>query len=165
METSNTHKFAILAPVPEQHLFSGLKAIKAQLNADPPIISPFLAYGSRAYELFREADLERDGRTVDMFIYASHAKNPTLKPQATWRATYIGHKNSRNGRYIGKPVHRPPSTASDQPDYWAIYWLVQDLEPLKPSIPISEFQGYGRRPTYLTNFVPEGPLLVNHPGC
>lgn len=156
--------FAILAPVPEQHLKSAKEAISDQLAADPPENPPVLAYGSKAFEVFRKVD-ERDGCPVDIFIYASHAEEQTLKPQATWQATYIKHVDSRRGRYPGKALHRPPSTKQDKQDYWAIYWLVQDLEKLETPIPISNFRGYGKKSGYLTNFVPEGPLLVEHPGC
>lgn len=121
MENPKTHAFAILAPVPEQHLETGKEAIAAQLAADPPEIPPTLAYGSRAYDVFRKADEERAGRPVDIYFYASHAENPTLQPQATWKATYIEHVESRRGRYRGNPLHRPPSTAGDKENYWAVY--------------------------------------------
>ena len=163
MENPKTHAFAILAPVPEQHLISAQEAIAAQLAADPPETPPVLAYGSKAFEVFRKADEERAGHPVEIFIYASHAKEQTLKPQATWKATYIKHVDSRRGRYPGKAYHRPPSTEQDKQDYWAVYWLVQDLEKLATPIPISDFRGYDKKADYLTNFVPEGPLLVAHP--
>jgi hypothetical protein len=73
-EYQKTYAFAILAPVPEQHLLSAQEAIAAQLAADPPKISPVLAYGSKAFKVFRKADEERAGRPVDIFIYAFHAK-------------------------------------------------------------------------------------------
>ncbi len=165
MESTKTYAFAILAPVPERHLRSGLEAIAAQLAADPPVIPPVLAYGSKAFELFRKIDIERGEHSVDVFIYASHANEQTLKLRATWKASYIKHVESRRGRYPGNALHRPPSTEQDRQDYWAIYWLIQDLAELATPIPVSELRGYGKKADYLTNFVPEGPLLVEHPGC
>lgn len=49
-----THAFAILAPVPEVHLLSGLDAIAAQLDSDdlPPNHLPKVAFGSMNFEVF-----------------------------------------------------------------------------------------------------------------
>ena len=163
METSKTHKFAILAPVPEEHLFSGLDAIATQLDTDPPEIPPVLAYGSGAFEVFGKADEMRKGLPVEMFFYASHAENPTFNPFATWKATYIKQVHSRRGRYPGKKFHRPPSTASDTPT-WAIFWLVQDLEKLDTPMPIEDFRGLDKKSNYSCGLIPEGPLLVEQPG-
>ncbi|MGF1520900.1 MAG: hypothetical protein ACFBSF_01095 [Leptolyngbyaceae cyanobacterium] len=102
MENSKTHTFAILAPVPEQHLETGLEAIAQQLEADPPEIPPVLAFGSGAFEVFSKADEQRQGQWVDMFFYASHSEQSTFYPEATWKATYIKQVHSRRGRYPGK---------------------------------------------------------------
>jgi len=58
-----THAFAILAPVPEEHLLSGLDAVcfassrrvnAAQLDSDdlPPNHLPKVAFGSMDFEVF-----------------------------------------------------------------------------------------------------------------
>ncbi|MGF1520898.1 MAG: hypothetical protein ACFBSF_01085 [Leptolyngbyaceae cyanobacterium] len=47
---------------------------------------------------------------------------------------------------------------------WAIFWLVQDLEKLATPIPISNFRGLDKKASYGDRFIPEGPLLVEHPG-
>lgn len=163
MEKTTTNAFAILAPVPEQHLTTGLDAIAAQLDADPPKVPPVVAYGSGAFEVFDKADELRKGLLVNMFFYASHPESPTFKPFATWQATYIKQLHSRRGRYPGKKFHRPPSTETDSPT-WAIFWLVQDLEKLGKPIPVEDFSGLGKRISYPSRFIPEGPMLVEHPG-
>jgi hypothetical protein len=163
METSKTHKFAILAPVPEEHLITGLDTIAAQLDADSPEIPPVVAYGSGAFEVFDKADAMCEGLLVEMFFYASHPESPTFKPFATWKATYLKQLHSRRGRYPGKKFHRPPSTESDSPT-WAIFWLVQDLEKLDTPIPIEDFRGLDKKSNYTQRFIPEGPMLVDRPG-
>lgn len=163
MEKTTTNAFAILAPVPEQHLITGLDAIAAQLDADPPEVPPVVAYGSGAFEVFDKADELRQGLLVNMFFYASHPESPTFKPFATWQATYIKQLHSRRGRYPGKKIHRPPSTATDSPT-WAIFWLVQDLAKLDKPIPVEDFRGLGKKTGYPSRFIPEGPMLVEHPG-
>ncbi|MEO0536389.1 MAG: hypothetical protein AAF215_21250 [Cyanobacteria bacterium P01_A01_bin.123] len=57
----------------------------------------------------------------------------------------------------------PPSTKNDAPT-WAIFWLVQDLIELREPILVSDFQGLGKKTAYASRFIPEGPLLVEHPG-
>ena len=93
METTNTKNFAILAPVPEHHLISGLDAISKQLDDDSIDTQPMVALGSRSFEVFGQADALRKERMADVYIYASHADNPSLNPHATWRATltWTGH--------------------------------------------------------------------------
>jgi hypothetical protein len=51
---------ALLAPVPLQHLRSG--QTKAECEGR-------VAFGSRAWEVFRKLDALREGMPVDVFIY------------------------------------------------------------------------------------------------
>lgn len=162
METIRT--FAILAPIPEVHLISGVEAIAAQLNSDDPNLGqPKVAFGSMAFEVLRKADELRKGRAVEVLIYASDAQGEQpLNPEVWWRARYIGHVPSRNGRYPGKSVFRPKSTASDRP-VWAIYWEVQELEKLKSPVRIATLQGLDQKANYKARFIPEGPVLIEYP--
>jgi hypothetical protein len=85
------HAFAILAPVPEQHLISGLEALTAQLDSDqlPPDHLPKIAFGSMAFELFGQVERKRGETAVEVLIYASHAKGEQLlNPEVRWRALY-----------------------------------------------------------------------------
>jgi hypothetical protein len=108
MET--TRKFAILAPVPEIQLISGLEAIAAQVDSDDitSLGLPKVAFGSMAFEILRKADELRKERTVEVLIYASDAEGDRpLNSEVGWRARYIGHLPSRSGRYPGKSLFRP----------------------------------------------------------
>jgi hypothetical protein len=88
-----THAFAILAPVPEEHLLSGLETLATQLDADdlPPDHVPKVAFGSMDFEVFGAAEKLRDGQAIEVLIYASHAKgDQPLNPQVTWHGLYVG---------------------------------------------------------------------------
>lgn len=130
-----THSLAILAPVPEVHLLSAVEAISKlehELSNEMKI-----AFGSMDFELFREADKLRDGKSIEVLIYASHsAIEQPLNSEVTWHALYIGHVNSRNGRYPSSTKFRPASTVTDKPT-WAVFWEVVDLKPLKKPIKIA----------------------------
>lgn len=160
-----THAFAMLAPVPEEHLLSGLEAIQAQKAQG--VEQPVVAFGSMAFEIFRKADELRggpDGNAVEVLLYASHAKEQSLTPKATWRAVYTKQIPSRNGRYPKERSYERPKTAleGDKP-VWAIFWQIRDLEELNLPIPIGQFQGLDKKSPYPARFIPEGPLLVQYP--
>ncbi|MEM6256170.1 MAG: hypothetical protein AAF821_24920 [Cyanobacteria bacterium P01_D01_bin.156] len=162
MDITNTKNFAILAPVPEHHLFSGLDTITQQLDDEALDTHPIVALGSNAFEVFGQADALRKERLADVYIYASHADNPPLNPQATWKATYIKQVHSRRGRYPGKAIHRPESTTNDKPN-WAVFWLLKDLEKLKKPLAIGNLKAFGKKSNYPPRFLPEGPVLIEHP--
>lgn len=160
-----TRAFALLAPVPEMHLTSGLEAIAAQLDSDDlsPDQMPKVAFGSMDFELFAEAEELRGGEEIEVLIYASHAKGAQpLNPEATWRGRYVGYVPSRRGRYPGKAIHRPKSTATDRLT-WAVFWEVEELELLKTPIPIGKLRGRNKKTNYPARFVPEGPVLIDYP--
>ncbi|WP_224095673.1 hypothetical protein [Nostoc sp. MS1] len=159
---TTTNSFAILAPVPEMHLLSAME-VMAQLAGEQGDEKPKIAFGSMDFELFRKIDESRTGKNVKVLIYASHsdAEQPFYS-QASWEAVYIGHVNSRNGRYPGKAKFRPPSTASDKPT-WAVFWEVQDLKPIACPVQVGSLIGLGKKSEYNSRFVPERPLLIEYP--
>lgn len=160
-----TRLFAILVPVREMHLISGLEAIAAQLDSDdlPPDDLPKVAFGSMDFETFSEVEKLRGGKAIEAFIYASHAKGEQpLNPEVTWRGVYVGYVASRRGRYPGKSIYRPQSTLSDPPT-WAVFWEVQELEQLKKPIPIGSLCGKNKKTNYPARFIPEGPVLIEYP--
>lgn len=160
-----TQAFALLAPVPEIHLISGLEAISAQLDSEelPPDHQPRVAFGSMDFELFGEAEKLRAGKAIEVFIYASQAKGEQpLNPEVTWRGLYVGCVASRRGRYPGKSIYRPKSTATDSPT-WAVFWEVQALELLKKPIPIGKLRGKNKKTAFPARFLPEGPVLIEYP--
>jgi hypothetical protein len=150
--------FALLAPVPLEHLLSGASVAAAAGK---------VAFGSMAWELFREVDTLRQGQSVDVFIYASHAAGvPVLA--ATWRGVYVGHVVSQGGMHPAGMQFRPPTTAKyphDNSGYWAVFWEVADLGQLPPNsqLPIRTLRGYKSGKRFVSSFIPEGPLLIHHP--
>lgn len=160
-----THAFAILAPVPERHLLSGLEAIATQLDSDdlPSDYLPKVAFGSMDFEVFGEVEKLRNGKAIEVLIYASEAQgDQPLNPEVTWRGLYVGYVGSRRGRYPGKSIYRPQSTATDPPT-WAVFWEVQELELVKKPIPIGSLRGKNKKTNYQARFIPEGPVLIEYP--
>jgi hypothetical protein len=104
---------------------------------------------------------------VDAYLYASHTDGPLIL-EATWHARYIGHVESVNGAHPSGMRYRPPSTAkypSDNQGHWAVFWEVESLREVSAAERrrLADFTGFGKRRPYGRNFVPEGPLLVEHP--
>lgn len=157
--------FAILAPVPERHLISGVEALTAQLDSDelPPEQLPKVAFGSMDFEVFGELEKVRAGKAIEVFIYASEAKGEQpLNPEVTWRGLYVGYVGSRRGRYPGKSIYRPQATATDPPT-WAVFWELQELEPLKKPIPIGTLRAKNKKTNFQARFIPEGPVMIEYP--
>lgn len=157
---AKTNSFAILAPVPEMHLLSALETMEKLENelSDETIK---VAFGSMAFEVFRKADELRGDKEVEVLIYASNCVNQPLNSEAAWQGLYIGHGNSRNGRYAGKAQFRPPSTASDKPT-WAVFWEVKELKSLKAPIAVAALKALGKKTNFTSRFIPEGPLLIEY---
>ena len=148
---------ALLAPVPLEHLMDGAPVVKTQGR---------VAFGSRAWEVFRELDALRAGQSVDVYIYASRSDDSQL--EASWHGRYIGHVESVGGAHPAGMKYRPPSTQKSPADnvgHWAIFWELDTLHELAPTerLRVSDFTGFGKRKQYGIGFVPEGPLLVEHP--
>lgn len=147
---------ALLAPVPLEHLQDGAVVCQQQGR---------VAFGSQAWEVFRQADNLRRGLPVDVYIYASHSPSP-LHLEVSWQGRYIGHVSSIGGAHPQRMRFRPPSTAKYPDDMqWAIYWEVEKLHQLPEDrrIPTGDFCGFNKRRGYGRNFVPEGPILITHP--
>ena len=150
--------FAILAPVPLEHLQSG-EVIAHRTG--------FVAFGSRKWELFRKVDELRGAAPVLALIYPSHEDVPTKGSFVVcWAGWYVGCEESANGKHSQRMNHRPPTTGqykSDNRGHWAVFWHVRDLRELPPSqrLPISAIltiKGGWRK-----SAPPRGPELVATP--
>jgi hypothetical protein len=155
----NTDKFAILAPVPEEYLLDGEEVCRREGK---------VAFGSNAWELFREVDRLRNGDPVEVLIYASHHARHIAHHEASWRGTYLGHVESKGGAHPEGLRYRPPSTArhrSDNVGHWALFWELCDLRPLpaKEHLRISALVSHHTGKSYAPAFLPEGPVLVRLP--
>lgn len=149
---------ALLAPVPHEHLATGLDVCKTEGK---------VAFGSKAFQVFRDLGRLTEGGTPPVIIYASSddGKFPT---KATWLGAYVGAVETNNGRHPEGMRFRPPSTANNIGDnlgYWAVFWEVASLKHIgyKDGIPIGNLFGYRSKKRYLKNFRPEGPTIIENP--
>jgi hypothetical protein len=155
---AKTAVVALLAPVPLEHLLDG---------AEVCVKEGKVAFGSRAWEVFRKLDEIRGNTVVDVYIYASQSV-PGGIPEVSWHARYVGQVESVGGAHPDGMRYRPPSTAKypdDNVGHWAVYWEVESLGQLEPGerIRIKDLRGLDKARYYAAGFVPEGPLLIEHP--
>jgi hypothetical protein len=146
----------LLAPVPVEHLRSGLQVLERE---------PFIALGSRAWQVFRELDLQRDDRAVRVLIYASWHEDQPVPLSATWTRLYVGQVEANGGAHPEGMRFRPQTTAQyagDNEGYWAIFWHLADLRELAPAerIPVAEMTGWRDKRPYGHPFEPEGPIII-----
>jgi hypothetical protein len=149
---------ALLAPVPLEHLIDG-RVTSERVSR--------VAFGSMRWDFFRDLDQSRKGMPVDVFIYASHTDGYP-EPETTWRAKYLRHVESVGGAHPDGMRYRPPSTAKysdDNSGHWAVFWEVTELEPVSAQqrLQLADLTGFGKKKAYGHPFVPEGPLLIEHP--
>lgn len=149
----NKSDVALLAPVPEGHLESALVTCEDAGR---------VAFGSRAWQAFAELDRRREWLPCDVYIYPSHSELFGT-PKVRWVATYVRQLGSRGGRHPDRYKFRPTSThESEDEGHWSVFWEVTDLRRLDPAdaVPMNRFQGVDKSKRYVSNFKPEGPLLV-----
>jgi hypothetical protein len=144
--------FAILAPVPLEHLKSGLAVCHEQGS---------VAFGTMKWELFRQIDELREGSRVAALIYPSHEENLPAKDSfiVTWFGWYTHFRDSKDAMNSDAML-RPPPTKTD--GRWAIFWHVAGLRELPKSkqLPIKKIQGFKG---WRKNPPPRGPELVTLP--
>ena len=91
----------LLAPVPLEHLLDAGAVCGAEGK---------VAFGSRAWEVFRELDVEQKGAPVEVFIYASGDPS-SERLEVSWQGRYVGHVQGKNGAHPEGLRFRPSSTA------------------------------------------------------
>lgn len=147
---------ALLTPVPLQHLLAARDVCARESR---------VAFGSQAWEVFRELDLE-GGPGTPVLLYASHAGVPRT-PRVSWTASYLRYVESKGGAHPERARIRPPTTIADGEDaagYWAGFYEVAELTPLSEDDQIRirdlvDLRGkrYGR------DFEPRGPMIITAP--
>jgi hypothetical protein len=145
---------ALLAPVPEEHLLSGQQKLGE---------SGKVAFGSKDWELFNKLKELLKGDECDVLIYASDANRPQNPPTATWSARFAGFTVAVNGAHKDGMKYRPASTTKyplDNQGNWTVFWEVTNLRPMIPGVKISLLRGFKKPHSYLVNFIPRGPLLI-----
>jgi hypothetical protein len=144
---------ALLAPVPEEHLISGL-AVCADHGA--------AAFGSDSVMVLSEfAHLVRDS-AADVLFYASQTEISNI-PAATYRARFAKYVGAlSNGKAPAScSDFRPPTTSTDGP--WQSFYVVSELRKLVEPIPLSALSKRNVRAKLKANFKPLGPLIVATP--
>lgn len=150
---------ALLVPVPEEHLESGLDICRKQGK---------VAFGSRMFEVFQELDAMLDGKPCPVLIYASWPKTPLPVATVTWSGTYVGHVHSRGGQHPDKMKYRPPTTAQypdDNIGHWAVFYHVSELTklPKEQRIEIPLLYPFGKPKAYPKTTKIEHPVIVKSP--
>jgi hypothetical protein len=146
---------ALLAPIPEEHLFSGQECCVERGR---------VAFGSRDFLVFRDLDERLSGSHCQVLIYASWSSSQG-PARVTWTATYLRCVDARSDGSPPSNVFRPESTLkypADNKGHWAVYWEVTDLKKLEKEdvLPVSLLRGIGAKKTYLKTFRPERPLII-----
>lgn len=153
---SITKEFAILAPVPSVHLASAIETCDREGQ---------VAFGSNAWELFRQVEQMKKSDLVEVFIYPSLVDSgKPIEMKACWHGLYLDHVPSRRGRYPGDKRFRPESALSEKPT-WAIFWDVCELTELSEDdhIPLSKFRGTDKKSDYALRTAPHSPIIVQYP--
>jgi hypothetical protein len=111
--------FAILAPVPLQHLDSGEIVCRER---------GYVSFGSMKWELFAKVDEMRQGEKVPVLIYPSYESDVAkLTFKVGWTATYVKQITDREERIAEEQLYRPPTTVGDDAIRdsamdWVIFW-------------------------------------------
>lgn len=166
-------RVALLAPVPEKHLESGVE----KLNEEKP---PFLAFGAgkldksetgpwRLREGFRQFDDDIDHPLVTMLIYPSMDEARPKPPyEVKWCGVYIGREDADPaGLFPGSDPweYRPPTCEENygydhSKEEFVLYWKLQCLtelpEPLRIDIAILD----GNRSQLWNNGPPPRPWPI-----
>ncbi|SHG79418.1 hypothetical protein [Bradyrhizobium erythrophlei] len=145
---------ALLAPIPEEHLVSGIETLSHAGK---------VAFGSKSWEVFNKVDAILAGGECDVLIYVSDAVRPISPPTVTWSARYLGSSLAINGAHKDGMKYRPATTdnyPSDNKGHWVLFWEVDNLRRLQSPIKISQVRGFEKPQRYLTGFIPRGPMLI-----
>jgi hypothetical protein len=159
------HDFALLAPVPLEHLQSGLAVAEKE---------GFVAFGTRKWSLLRDLEVRQRGHDdlvtarVAVLIYQSVNEDAPAQQShvVSWFGWYAGSEETSTGAHSGKMKYRPPTTAASPTDnvgHWAAFWHVRALRKLPPAKRIS-IGKIGRIAGGLRkDAAPHGPELVALP--
>lgn len=144
---------ALLTPVPEEHLISGVETCAERGAA---------AFGTDAGMTLAEfAALARDS-TADVLFYASHAATAGALA-ATYRARFLRYEGARANGKAGPSASdfRPPTTETDGP--WQSFFVVSDLRKLETPIPLARLSKLNGKGKLSAMFKPHGPLIIDTP--
>ena len=147
MTIKNSQTVSLMAPVPSFHLDSGLETLQEEGG---------ILFASNAFSVFHQLESTRKGQSVTVWIYESHQNS---KAVIKWKGTYVGYVSSDDrGQMKLKKRLRPKSTKND--GHTAVYWQLNHLEKLEKPIMITNFFGLGNRKSFKSNFIPQGPTII-----
>jgi hypothetical protein len=146
---------ALLAPVPSDLLDDARDEGKTTV-----------AFGSMAWDFFRQLSDEVGEEPLDAYIYASHAGELTL--EASWTGKFVGWRDAIEAE--GDPSFRELRTKLALEDWagneeggrWAVYWIIEDLCQLETPLKVGDVRLPGGR-KLSSAFVPRGPLRIQAP--
>jgi hypothetical protein len=144
---------ALLAPVPEEHLLSGLEQCRAE---------GFVAFGTDAGMVLSELKqlVDRE-HPADILFYASRMSNSGF-PKATFRGRFVDYEGAVGGK--AKPSwakYRPVSTGKDT--NWSSFYLMREIHLLEIPIPIASLKKRGNKGKFKSTFIPLGPIIIDTP--
>ncbi len=148
-----TADVALLTPVPEQHLESGLKRCEE---------TGFVAFGTDSGMVLSEFRNAVDAdHPADILFYASESSR-TGPPVATYRGRFVGYDGAVGGKAkLTWAKYRPPTTEHD--GAWQSFYLVSDLRRLSGPVLLSGLTKHGNRGKLAKIFIPLGPLIIDTP--
>jgi hypothetical protein len=142
---------ALLTPVHQEHLISGLETSDA---------TGFVAFGSdAALTLLELSALVDEEHRADILFYASHSKTGGV-PRATYRGCFVAYAGKDKAK-ADWAQYRPPSTASD--GNWTGFYLVQNLRRLEQPVLIASLKKRDGKGKFAKAFYPLGPIIIDTP--
>lgn len=159
---SDSVSFALLCPVPEEHLAEGV-SVAANTG--------YVCYGSNAWDVFREVDSMRGRADVPVLFYPSYEDvESKLAFQVTYLGWYIGHVTSDADKRADDDENHRPKTVDqyraehDSPHHWGLFWRVRDLRVLEASehVSIGSLTSYKSGKKRLDK-PPRGPAIILRP--
>jgi hypothetical protein len=159
---SDSVSFALLCPVPDEHLEEGVSVA---------VDTGYVCYGSNAWEVFRELDKMRGNEDVPVLFYPSYEDiDSKLTYQITYVGWYFGHVTSDAEKHADdKAQHRPKTVDKyrgdyDSPHHWGLFWRVRDLRKLAAGeqAPVGSLISY-KSGTKRLDKPPRGPSVVVRP--
>jgi hypothetical protein len=150
VEESNAD-VALLAPVPEEHLQSGLERCRAE---------GFVAFGTDTAMVLSELKLLVDQEhPADILFYASRMSGVLT---ATFRARFVDYEGAVSGKAKpGWAKYRPVSTGTDT--NFSSFYLVREFRLLERPIAIASLNKRGNKGKFKSNFRPHGPIIIDTP--
>lgn len=145
---------ALLTPVPQQHLASGVEVCAALGR---------VTFGTDAgMALATFSHLVGKDSNADVLFYAS--ENPISGiPKATYRGRFVEYVGAlANGKAPPSCAQfRPPTTANDGP--WQSFYVVRNLRRLESPVELNKLSKRDAKGKLRSNFIPLGPVVIDTP--